>query len=79
MHAQTIYNVLFLCKLTYLSLRLSPISQRPGPRPVLAEKFVELFNQYETDLEAVIELYEGGKDSPPMLRNAPPVRRLSNS
>lgn len=53
---------------------MAPIAQRPGPRPVIAEKFVELFNQYETDLELVADIYEGGKDSPPMLRNAPPVR-----
>lgn len=58
---------------------MSPISQRPGPRPVIAEKFVELFNQYENDLEEVIEIYEAGKDSPPLLRNAPPVSLCSKS
>lgn len=40
---------------------------------MIAEKFVELFNQYETDLEEVIRIYEAGKDNPPMMRNAPPV------
>lgn len=62
-----------LCMIWFCFCRLSPISQRPGPRPVIAEKFVELFNQYENDLEDVIEVYEAGKDSPPLLRNAPPV------
>jgi len=53
--------------------RMTPIAQRPGPRPVIAEKFVELFNQYESDLEEVIGIYERDKEAPPMMRNAPPV------
>ncbi|XP_013393403.1 dynein gamma chain, flagellar outer arm-like [Lingula anatina] len=53
--------------------RFTPIMFRPGIRTVISEKFVEMFNWYEGDLEEVAKMYEKHKDAPQMLRNAPPV------
>ncbi len=40
-----------------------PIQQRPGVRVVIAEKFVEIFNWYEGDIDEMQELYEKYKVS----------------
>ncbi|OWF37572.1 Dynein heavy chain 5, axonemal [Mizuhopecten yessoensis] len=53
--------------------RFGPIQSRPGIRAHIAEKFVEIFNWYETDLEEVHNIYETHKENPQMVRNAPPV------
>ncbi|XP_052807484.1 dynein axonemal heavy chain 5-like isoform X7 [Mya arenaria] len=53
--------------------RLQSIQNRPGIRATLAEKFVEIFNWYEADLEEVQRIYESHKESPQLVRNAPPV------
>ena len=44
-----------------MCFRLQAIQNRPGIRATLAEKFVEIFNWYETDLEEVQEIYEQHK------------------
>ncbi|WAR07684.1 DYHG-like protein [Mya arenaria] len=41
--------------------RLQSIQNRPGIRATLAEKFVEIFNWYEADLEEVQRIYESHK------------------
>ncbi|CAH1799095.1 unnamed protein product [Owenia fusiformis] len=56
-----------------LITRFTPIGSRPGVRAAIAEKFVEIFNWYEGDLEEVHHVYEKYKDEPQKLRNAPPV------
>ena len=38
-----------------------PIQNRPGVRGSLAEKFVEIFNWYEGDLDEVQQMYERDK------------------
>ena len=39
----------------------------------LAAKYVNIFQNYGLDLEAVQKLYEKHKHAPPVVRNAPPV------
>ena len=41
--------------------RLQAVQNRPGVRATLAEKFVEIFNWYEADLEEVHRIYEQHK------------------
>ncbi|KAK6187606.1 hypothetical protein SNE40_005595 [Patella caerulea] len=53
--------------------KFAPIQSRPGIRGTVAEKFVELFNWYESDLEEVQKIYENNKEHPQTVRNAPPV------
>ncbi|XP_060567478.1 dynein axonemal heavy chain 5-like [Ruditapes philippinarum] len=53
--------------------RLQAVQNRPGIRATLAEKFVEIFNWYEADLEEVHQIYEQHKENPQLVRNAPPV------
>ncbi|XP_041355189.1 dynein gamma chain, flagellar outer arm-like isoform X3 [Gigantopelta aegis] len=53
--------------------RFTPIQNRPGIRGSLAEKFVEIFNWYEGDLDEVQKMYERNKEHPQTVRNAPPV------
>ena len=43
--------------------RLQSVQNRPGIRAPLAEKFVEIFNWYEADLEEVHQIYESHKVS----------------
>ena len=38
--------------------RFVPIQHRPGIRVVIAEKFVEIFNWYEGDIEDIQMIYE---------------------
>ncbi|XP_067674368.1 uncharacterized protein [Haliotis asinina] len=52
--------------------RFWPVQSRPGVRGVIAEKFVEIFNWYENDLEEVHKIYENNKNHPQTVRNAPP-------
>ncbi|XP_070568705.1 dynein axonemal heavy chain 5-like isoform X4 [Ptychodera flava] len=51
----------------------SPIMHRQGMKKTTSEKFVEIFNRFEKDLDAVKDLYETHKEDPIMPRNAPPV------
>lgn len=53
--------------------KFAPIQNRHGIRGTIAEKYVELFNWYEGDLEEVHQIYERHKEKPQMVRNAPPV------
>ena len=53
--------------------RFVPIQARPGVRVVISEKFVEIFDWYEGDLDQVQRIYEAHKHAPPAERNAPPV------
>ena len=53
--------------------RFTPIQNRQGIRATISEKFVEIFNWYEADLEEVHQIYENNKNSPQLVRNAPPV------
>ena len=41
--------------------RFVSIQQRPGVRVVISEKFVEIFNWYEGDLEEIQRIYERHK------------------
>ena len=43
--------------------RFVAVQGRPGIRATVAEKFVEIFNWYETDLEEVHKIYETHKVS----------------
>ncbi|KAH3729601.1 hypothetical protein DPMN_055573 [Dreissena polymorpha] len=45
----------------FSSPRLQSVQNRPGIRATLAEKFVEIFNWYEADLEEVQKIYETHK------------------
>jgi len=56
-HVSLCYPVPFYC------CRLHSIQNRPGIRASLAEKFVEIFNWYEADLEEVQKIYESHKVS----------------
>eukprot|EP00698_Gefionella_okellyi_P008565 TRINITY_DN2129_c0_g1_i1.p1 TRINITY_DN2129_c0_g1~~TRINITY_DN2129_c0_g1_i1.p1 ORF type:complete len:4495 (+),score=1467.97 TRINITY_DN2129_c0_g1_i1:46-13530(+) len=49
------------------------IIQRENLKPVLEQKFMVVFREYETELEALRQQYEDEKDSPPIPRNTPPV------
>ncbi|ESO89151.1 hypothetical protein LOTGIDRAFT_229063 [Lottia gigantea] len=53
--------------------KFAPIQSRPGIRGTISDKFVEVFNWYESDLEDVQKIYEKNKDHPLTVRNAPPV------
>ncbi|XP_052089132.1 uncharacterized protein LOC127725852 isoform X10 [Mytilus californianus] len=71
-------NVIFMRKMKTqqgldIITRFGPVQGRPGIRTTIAEKFVEIFNWYETDLEEVQRIYETHKESPQMVRNAPPA------
>lgn len=41
--------------------RFASIQHRPGVRVVISEKFVEIFNWYETDLDEIQQIYEKHK------------------
>lgn len=41
--------------------RYGPIQTRHGIRSTIAEKYVEIFNWYEADLEEVQQIYERHK------------------
>ncbi|XP_068697910.1 dynein axonemal heavy chain 8-like [Montipora foliosa] len=49
------------------------VMNRPGLRSVLSEKFLEVFGWFESELEAVQNIYESQKESPPLVRNSPIV------
>ncbi|KAL5009692.1 hypothetical protein ScPMuIL_011997 [Solemya velum] len=53
--------------------RFAPVQNIHGIRNTVSEKFVEIFNWYESDLEDVHVLYEANKNAPQLVRNAPPV------
>ncbi|XP_070190368.1 uncharacterized protein [Littorina saxatilis] len=53
--------------------KYGPIQTRHGIRSTIAEKYVEIFNWYEADLEEVQQIYERHKENPQTVRNAPPV------
>ncbi|XP_022081686.1 dynein gamma chain, flagellar outer arm-like [Acanthaster planci] len=53
--------------------RFTPVAYRQGMKRAIAEKYVDIFNWYEADLEEVKNIYEKYKEEPPMIRNAPPV------
>ena len=41
-------------------------------RPIINDKYVEMFANYEKDLDQTQSVYEEMKANPPVLRNAPP-------
>lgn len=41
--------------------RFTPVQNRPGIRICISEKFVEIFNWYESDLEEVHQIYDAHK------------------
>ena len=47
--------------LNFQMTRFVAVQGRPGIRATVAEKFVEIFNWYETDLEEVHKIYETHK------------------
>ncbi|XP_052708586.1 uncharacterized protein LOC128183562 isoform X10 [Crassostrea angulata] len=53
--------------------RFTPVQNRSGIRACISEKFVEIFNWYESDLDEVHQIYEAHKNNPQLVRNAPPV------
>ncbi|XP_076466964.1 uncharacterized protein LOC143298129 [Babylonia areolata] len=53
--------------------KFHPIQGRQGIRNTVSEKYVEIFNWYESDLEEVQHIYERHKGCPQTVRNAPPV------
>lgn len=56
--------------------RLQAVQNRPGIRAPLAEKFVEIFNWYEADLEEVHKIYETHKVSDLIVTKLSPVRYI---
>ena len=48
-------------RVTLLYCRFVPIQHRPGVRAVVAEKFVEIFTWYESDIDEVHKMYESNK------------------
>ena len=58
MEISTIFKPLKFC-----FYRFVPIQQRPYIRVVISEKFVEIFNWYEGDLDEIQVLYEKHKVS----------------
>ncbi|XP_071801693.1 uncharacterized protein [Asterias amurensis] len=53
--------------------RFTPVAYRQGMKRSIAEKYIDIFNWYEADLEEVKNIYEKFKEEPSMIRNAPPV------
>ena len=47
--------------LLFVLHRFHPIQSRHGIRGTIAEKYVEIFNWYESDLEEVHQIYERHK------------------
>lgn len=41
--------------------RFTPVQNRSGIRACISEKFVEIFNWYESDLDEVHQIYEAHK------------------
>jgi len=52
---------------------LHALMQRDSLKPYLSAKYLDVFNNFSHDLDAVSNLYETQKDNPPMPRDAPPV------
>lgn len=48
-------------------------TQRDSLKADLDDKYMVIFQNYGLDLEAVQKIYEKGKHTPPLVRNAPPV------
>ena len=48
-------------QLTYYCYRFTPVQNRSGIRACISEKFVEIFNWYESDLDEVHQIYEAHK------------------
>lgn len=44
-----------------LFYRFTPVQNRSGIRACISEKFVEIFNWYELDLDEVHQIYEAHK------------------
>lgn len=44
-----------------LFYRFTPVQNRSGIRACISEKFVEIFNWYESDLDEVHQIYEAHK------------------
>uniref|UniRef100_A0A1I8IBQ4 DHC_N1 domain-containing protein n=1 Tax=Macrostomum lignano TaxID=282301 RepID=A0A1I8IBQ4_9PLAT len=57
---------------------LAPIGHRPAVKAALADKYVEIFGQFEEHLNDIRRLYEEGKTTPPRVRNSPPVAGAVN-
>ncbi|XP_071818739.1 dynein axonemal heavy chain 5-like isoform X4 [Apostichopus japonicus] len=53
--------------------RFDPVMHRQGMKRVVSDKYVDIFIIYESDLEAVKDMYEQHKSDPPLVRNAPQV------
>ncbi|XP_025098007.1 LOW QUALITY PROTEIN: dynein gamma chain, flagellar outer arm-like [Pomacea canaliculata] len=53
--------------------KFAPVLNRTGIKATVTDKYVEIFNWYEADLEEVQQIYECHKANPQLVRNAPPV------
>ncbi|RNA30023.1 dynein gamma flagellar outer arm-like, partial [Brachionus plicatilis] len=50
-----------------------PVSQRNILRPIINDKYVEIFSIYQTDLSETEDNFDYYRNNPPILRNAPPI------
>ncbi|CAG5121565.1 unnamed protein product, partial [Candidula unifasciata] len=71
-------NAIFLHKMTTqqgldILTKFSPVANRFGIKGIVADKFVHVFEWYESDLKVVQAIYEDNKDHPLLVRDAPPV------
>ncbi|BFZ10052.1 hypothetical protein BsWGS_13093 [Bradybaena similaris] len=71
-------NVVFIRKMTTqqgldIITKFSPVANRSGVKGIVADKFVHVFDWYESDLKDVQAMYEKHKEHPLVVRNAPPV------
>ena len=53
--------------------KFKAVSQRNILRPIINDKYVEIFANYERDLADAEKVFESSKERPPLLRNAPPI------
>jgi dynein heavy chain, axonemal len=54
-------------------MKFDSVSQRSILRPIINDKYVEMFSNYDNDLNKAQSNFERFKNNPPLLRNAPPV------
>jgi dynein heavy chain, axonemal len=54
-------------------IKFRSVSQRNLLRPIINDKYVEIFSNYEKDLDDAEKVFEEFKANPPLNRNAPPT------
>lgn len=53
--------------------KFASVSQRAALRQIINDKYVEMFGNYEKDLNEIERVFKSTNENPPLLRNAPPI------